>query len=116
MERRDFLKGLGLLLAAPVVAKIPMALPKKESAFAPTGMASAWVCFDGKEPTIEDSYNVSGIKEIGEGQYIIAFDKPVNDYVVNAHPMARLDYKNSQGFSVETFSGKAETMTVSVFS
>tara|TARA_B110000881_G_C18322704_1_gene387596 strand:+ start:203 stop:568 length:366 start_codon:yes stop_codon:yes gene_type:complete len=118
MERRDFLKGLGLLLAAPVVAKIPMALPKPEVAFSPkAGIASAWVHFDGRAPAIKDSFNVSSITQMGEGEYVVAFEEPmpINDYVVSANPMARTDHQNNQGFSVETFSGKNEDMSIAVF-
>lgn len=86
MKRREFLKGLGLLLAAPVVAKIPMALPKKEAAFAPTGFT--WVRYDGR--AIIDSHNVSGINQTDVGRYTINFDKPVNDYFVNAQRVTKL--------------------------
>ena len=119
MERRDFLKGLGLLLAAPVVAKIPMALPKPEVAFAPDGIASAWVHFDlsGGAPAIKSAFNVSSITQMGEGEYVVAFEEPmpINDFVIQTEPMARVDHHTNQGFSVETKSGKNEDMSIVVF-
>jgi hypothetical protein len=100
----------GLTAASPTIASGVLTFPDATTQSSGSGVAKAWLNYNGSTTTIRASYNVSSVTRNSAGNYTVNMTTALSDtnYVVNVTADAA-----SSGY-IGTFNGNV-TKTTSVF-